>query len=153
MGWYISQNDAPGAHFGPSPDFDIAQDLGTRADEHAAPYLRVPIPGLFARSAQCDFMQQGDVVFHDGRFADDDARAVVDQYSGANPSRGMDVDPEGLLDAILEVRGQGMPAVSPEPVCDTVSLKGVKPLVIQKWLRVAMGCGVSRSRREEIGAD
>ena len=58
MGGYVSQNNATGADFCPSANLDIAQDLGARADEHAAPYLRVPITRLIARSAKCDFMQQ-----------------------------------------------------------------------------------------------
>ena len=150
---YVSQNNAAGGNFCPDPNLDIAQDLGARADEHAAPYLRVPIARLFARSAQRDFVQQRYVVFHDRGLADDDARAVVDQYPRANPSRRMDVDPKCLRDAILEVRGQGMPPLLPQPVCDAVRLESVKTLVIQEWLRVAACRRVARSRRQEISAD
>src|SRR4051794_26790351 len=99
---YVPQNDATGANFCPPPDLDIAQDLGARTDEHAAPHLRVPITRLLTRPAQRDFVQQRYVVFHDGGLADDDARAVVNQYARANPGRRMDVDPECLRDSILE---------------------------------------------------
>ena len=65
----------------------------------------------------------------------------------------MDVDSKCLRDAILEVRGQGIAPLPPQPVGDAVRLESVKALVIQEWLRVAACRGVSRSRRQEIGAD
>src|SRR5262249_15268890 len=102
---------------------------------------------LFARSAQSDFMQDGDVVFYDGRLADDDARAVIDQDARADPRRRMDIDAKGLRDAVLEMGGQRFPSPPPKPVGDPVRLQRVKPLVIEKGLHVAMGGWVARSRR------
>ena len=74
----VFQNNATGGDFCSDPNLDISQNLGARADEHSAPYLRVSIARLFARSAQGDFVQQRYVVFDDRGLADDDTRAVVD---------------------------------------------------------------------------
>ena len=75
---YVSQYHATGGYFRSDSNLDITQDLGARSDEHAAPDLRVSIARLFAGAAQCDFVQQRYVVFHDRGLADDDARAVID---------------------------------------------------------------------------
>ena len=122
MRGYVSKNNATGGNFCSDPNLDIAQDLGARADEHAAPYLRVPITRLFSRSAERDFVQQRYVVFYDRGLADDDTRAMVDQYSRADLSRGMDIDPECLGDAILQVRGQSITLSLPQPVRDSICL-------------------------------
>ena len=48
----IFQDHAARADLGAFANFDIAEDLGTGADQHALAYLGVTITRLFARTAQ-----------------------------------------------------------------------------------------------------
>src|SRR5262249_55579320 len=74
-------------------------------------------------------------------------------YSTAEPCRWMDVDSKRLRDAILEVRGQSVPLLLPQPVSDSVRLQSVKALVIKKRLRISPRRRVSGPRGQQIGAD
>ena len=67
----------------------------------------MPVAALRARAAERDSVQHGDVVAHHRRLADDDAGAVVDEDTLADPGGRMDVDLEQLRYLALQVEYYG----------------------------------------------
>ena len=93
------------------------------------------------------------VVFHDGRLADDDARAMIDDDARADAGGRVDVDAERLGDATLQVGGQAVSLAVPQPVGDAIGLQRVEAFVVEERLGVAAGGRVAGAGGEQVGAD
>ncbi len=66
-------HDAAGGDLAIGADLDIAENLGAGADHDAAADLRMPVAASLPVPPSVTFLQDGDLVFDDRRFADDDA--------------------------------------------------------------------------------
>ncbi len=82
-------------------------------------------------------MQHGDAVLDDGGLADHHAGAVVDEDALADHGAGMDVEAEQRAGAALQVVGERVAALAPQPVRGAVRLQRVVALEPQE--RVEMG--------------
>ena len=65
-------------------DFDVPNDRGVSADQHAMSYLRVTIALYFAGTAKRDPVEHGYVVFHHRRFANDHGSGVIEHDSNTS---------------------------------------------------------------------
>src|SRR5690606_35028546 len=90
------QHDASRTHLGAFTDLDIAEDLRTCADHYPAAHLGMTIAAFLAGTAQRHALQDGHIITYDGRFADDDARAMVEHDAAADPACVVDIDCQAL---------------------------------------------------------
>lgn len=97
-----------GRGFWPGSDEDSGADDG------------VAVAVFFAGAAEGDFVEDGDVVFDDGGFADDESGAMVEEDAAADAGGWVDVDGEGFGGEALEEVGHEMAAFLPEGVGDAV---------------------------------
>ena len=67
-------------------DFDVAENLGASADQHAVADLGVAIARILAGAAERHVLQHRDVVLDDGRRADDEAGGVIEEDALADPA-------------------------------------------------------------------
>src|SRR6476620_6526919 len=84
-------DDAACTDIGADAHLDIPEDLRARTDQDAAPYLRMAVAGLLARSAQRHVLENGDIILHDGGFTNDEAAAVIEHDAAPHRSGGVDV--------------------------------------------------------------
>ena len=150
-GRHVDEHHGPSSDLGAGADPDVAEDGRAGADEHAVADLGVPVAHRLARAAQRDVVEDGDVVAHDGRLPDDDARGVVEQDAPADGGGRVDVDGEDLGDAGLERERQRAAALRPQHVRDAVRLHGEEALVVEEAVREARARRVPRPRRDEVG--
>ena len=142
-----SEDDAACADFRALADLDVAEDFCPGSDEHAAPDFGVTVALVLAGASECDRMEDGDVVLDYGGFSCDEAGGVVEEDAAAELRGWMDVDREDLGDEALQVAGELLAVVIPEPVGDTMAGDGLKALEPEKGgengvaRRVAFGDG------------
>ena len=60
-------------------DLDVAENLCAGPDQHATPDFRMPVARLFARASQSDALENRNVVFDDGRLANDQPGRMVEK--------------------------------------------------------------------------
>src|SRR5690606_5163092 len=94
---YGRENHRAGGDLRAVADFDIAEDLGAGADQHAVANLGMPVAAGLAGAAERDTMQDRDVILDDRRLADDEARGMVEENTLA--------DARGRVDVSLENGG------------------------------------------------
>jgi hypothetical protein len=134
-------------------DLDVAEDLGARADEHAAADLRVPVAPLLARAAERHVLEHGDVVLDHGGGAHHEARGVVEEDAPSDSRRRVDVGLEHLRRAALEVESVVLPPRGPQAVGEAVGLDGVEALEVEHRLHEPGAGGVSVGDGEDVGPD
>lgn len=83
------EHDGSRAHLDVAAQGDGPQHLCARADDHAAFHRGVALAVILARAAQGDALIERYVVAHLGGFANDHARAVVDEHTAANLCAGV----------------------------------------------------------------
>lgn len=120
VGRYVGEDDGGCGDFGALADFDAAEDFGPGSDEDSGADDGVAVAVFFAGAAEGDFVEDGDVVFDDGGFSDDESGAVVEEDAAADAGGGVDVDGEGFGGEALEEVGHEMAAFLPEGVGDAV---------------------------------
>jgi hypothetical protein len=133
------------------PDGDVAQHLGARADQHARADLGMPVAVLLAGAAQRHRMQHRDVVADHRGLADHDGMGMVDHDPLPDPCPGMDVDPEDLRGAHLEIVRHVLALVHPEPARDPMALQRLEALEEQDRLQVAVAGRVALVDRQDVG--
>ena len=89
---------------------------------------------ILARAAESDPMEHRDVVADDRGLPNHDPRTVVDEDARADARGRMDVYVEDHGDPVLEVEGEGMPALLPKPMGDSMGLEGVEALEMEEGL-------------------
>ena len=102
----VVEHDTSRTDFGSLPDFDISENLRPGADQDTFANFRVTVTCLLARPAERDFVQHGNVVLNDGRLADHDSRAMIDENAVADAGCRMNVDGKDLRDAVLQEQRQ-----------------------------------------------
>ena len=149
----VAEHDAAGGDFGADADLDVAEDL--RAAPSSTPRRTfgwrsprsLPVPPSVT-SCRIETLSSTTAV---------SPMTTLVPWSmmmpAADAGGGMDVDAERLGDAILEVGGQAVSLVAPQPVGDAIGLERVKAFVVQERLGVAAGGGVAGAGGQEIGAD
>ena len=75
-------------------DLDIAQDLGTSANQHAAANLGMPVACFLAGATQGDILQDRDIILDHGCCTHDNTRRVIEEDALAKARRRIDVDLE-----------------------------------------------------------
>ena len=83
-------------------------------------------PSLLAGPPERHVLEHGDIVLHDRRRADHQARGMVEEDAPPDPRRRMDVGLEHLGRAALEVEREILPVVAPQPMGEPVGLDGVE---------------------------
>ncbi len=152
MGRHVFQHDAAGADLRPGADLDVAEDFRPGPDKHAVAHLGMSVAGLFASAAERHLVQHGNVVLDDRGLAHHHAGGVIDEDSLADPRRRMNVDPEYLGGAALQIKRQRLAPVSPEPMRGTICLQRVKALEVEKGSRIGRRRRIALSHRADIGA-
>lgn len=148
----ILKDDAAGTDFASLADPDIAEDFGTGADEDAGTDLGMAVAAGFPGTAKGDLMEEGDIVFDDGGFADDDAGGVVEENAGADAGGGVDIDGEDLGINALEVEGDLAASVVPEFMGDAVGGEGKEALVVENGGEEAIGGRVALVDGDNVAA-
>ena len=103
-------------------DLDVAEHLGTCADQHAMANLRVAILILFAGAAERHAMQNRDVVLDDGGLAADEAGGVIEEDATADPGRRIDVGLEDRRGAALQIEREILAVLAMQPMRQTMGL-------------------------------
>jgi len=98
-------------------------------------------------------VEHGDVVIDDGGLADHDAGGVVQHDAPADAGGRVDVHPEDLGDAGLQVEGQRPVVGDPQVVGDAAGLEGVEALEVEERLGVAGACRVPFHHGLEVRAN
>ena len=147
------EHDAAGGDFAEGADFDIAEDLGARADHHAVADLRVAVAGLLAGAAERDVLQDRHFILDDRCFADDDARTVVEHDGRADPRRRMDIRAKDQRNEIGEPTGDLRTAGDPERMGDAMRLQRMKALEIEKRVQKCRAGRIALAHGDEIGLD
>ncbi|CAL9066459.1 unnamed protein product, partial [Musa banksii] len=150
---HVDEDDGPGTDLGPLPYPDVAEDGSAGSDEDAVADLRVAVADGLAGAAECDVVEDGDVVADHGGLADDDAGGVVEEDALADAGGGVDVDGENVGDAGLEGEGEGAAVLGPEKVGHAVSLDGEEALVVEEAVGEGDAGGVAVANSEEVGDD
>ncbi len=75
---------------------------------------------------------------------------MVDEDARADPRRRMDVHLEQLGSAALQVEGQGLAPLGPQPVSEPVGLQRLEPLEEQEGLQVALAGRVALEHRAHV---
>ncbi len=96
-------------------------------------------------------MQHGNAILDDGRFADHHAGAVVDEDAFADHRAGMDVEPEQRARAALQVVGQRLAALHPEPVGHPIGLQGMVALEPEQRIEMGSAGGVTLGDSHDVG--
>ena len=147
-GGHVFQHDRARGDLGVVTDSDVAQHLGPCAQQHALADLGMAVAAFGTGPAQGHGVQHRHLVADHRRLADDDARAVVEEQARPQLRRWMDVDLEQFGDAALEMEGQGLAALGPEPVRHPPGLQCLESLEIEERLqqrldrRIALGHGL-----------
>ncbi len=147
---YVVQHDAAGADLRAFADFDVADDFAAGRQQHAAADLRMAVARFLAGAAERDRMQDRDVVFDDGRFADHDAGCVIEHDSGTDARGRVDVDAERHADLILEKARERLAVAMPQPVRDAMRLQRVKSFEEQERRGDVVARRVARVRCEDV---
>ena len=94
-------------------DLDIAEDLGTGADEHAVADLGVTVTAGLAGAAQRHGVQDRDVVLDHRRLANDEAGGVVEEDALADAGGRVDIGLEHRGGAALQIEREILAAMVP----------------------------------------
>src|SRR5690606_17424608 len=122
------QHDASRTNLRAFTDLDIAEDLRAYADHHPAVHLGMTIAAFLAGAAKRHGLQDGHIITYEGRFADDDARAMVEHDAAADPAGGVDIDGQTFVAARLDEHSQQAFALAMQMMADTVCLQRKEPL-------------------------
>src|SRR5580692_5118200 len=79
------QYDTAGSDLGTRANLDVAENSSPGSDHNAFANFRVAIAHILAGSAQRNTLKHGDSVLDNGSLADDDAGAVINHDSRAEP--------------------------------------------------------------------
>ena len=134
-------------------DLDIADDAGARADQHAVADLRMAVAVILAGAAERDAVQHRDVVADHRGLADHEAGGVIEEDAAADLGGRMDVALEHRRRAALQVIGEVLAALVPQPVRQPVGLDGVEALVVEHRLDEAVGRRIAVEHRDDVGAE
>src|SRR5690606_32378552 len=123
-----SQHDRAGSHLGAMTDLDLAEDLGTRPDQDAAPDLRMPVAARLAGSAQRHIVQDRDIVLDDSRLAAREAGRMIEEDALADAGGRIDVGLEYRRRTALQIERKILADLLPQPVRQAVRLDRMKAL-------------------------
>src|SRR5262245_47059029 len=115
-------------------DFDIAEDLRTRTDQHAAANLRMPVGTLLACPAQRHPMQDRDVIADDGGFAHDQAGGMVKEDALPDAGGRVDIGLEYAGGAALQVKRKVPPTAIEQPMREAMRLQRMESLEVKDGL-------------------
>ena len=115
-------------------DLDIAENLGSGADQDAVGNLRMAVAAFLAGAAKRHAVQDRDVIADHSRFAHHEAGRMVEEDALADARRRIDV---GLKDAggsALQIEREIASTAIIEPVCETMRLQRMETLEIEHCL-------------------
>jgi hypothetical protein len=141
--WDGFEDDAACANFGTFADFDVPEDFGSRADQDSAAHFGVSVTALFACATESDGMEDGDIVFNDGSFTDDEACGMVEEQALAKCCCRVDVHSKSFRDETLQMAGKVLAIFTPEPVGDAVAGDGLKAFEPEKRRENGVASGVA----------
>ena len=104
----------------------------------------------FTGPAERDGLQNRDIIFNHCRFTDHNAGCVIEHNPTANFCRRVNVYLEANGHLILQEDRQRLTPLMPQPVTDTVGLKRMKTLQVQKWGGIFIDSRVTRTYRLNI---
>ena len=132
---------------------DIAEDLGSGADEHAVADLGMTVAALLAGAAERHVLEHRHVVLdHRGR-ADNETCCVVEEDAATDPGRRMNIGLEHLRRPALEIEREILPVLAPQPMREPVGLDGVEAFEVQQRLERPGAGGIAVHDRADIGAE
>src|ERR1700704_208873 len=134
-------------------DLNIAENFRACPDQHAVADFRMAVLVLLAGAAECDPMQDRDIVFDHSGLADDESGSVVEEDAAADFCSGIDVGLEYRRGAALQIIRKVLAAFLIEPVCQTVGLKGMEALEIEQRIDEARSRGIAVVYRDHVGAE
>ena len=108
---------------------------------------------LLAGAAERHAVQHRHVVADRRGLADHEAGGVIEEDAAADLGRRMDVALEHRRRAALQVIGEILAALVPEPVRQPMRLDGVEALVVEHRLDEAVGGRIAVERRDDVGAE
>ena len=91
---------------------------------------------LFARSSEGNALVHGDVVAHDGGFADDDGGAVIDEKAMADLGAGVNFDEGKDARDLRKEAGEEAEAVIPERVVNAMKPERVQAGIAEEYFEV-----------------
>ena len=110
-------------------------------------------PVLLAGAAERHVVQDRHVVLDHRGLADHQAGRVVEEDAAADARRRMDVGLEHRRGTALQVVGEVLAALAPQPVRQPVRLDGVEALEIEHRLDEAVGRRIAVEGRDDVGAE
>lgn len=132
---------------------DIAEDLGSGPDQHAMADLGMAVAPLLAGAAERHVLEYGDVVLDDGGRADHEAGRMVQEDAAADPGGGVDIRLEGLRGAALQVKGEILTPLAPEPMGQPVRLDRMEALEVEQGLEGTRHDGVAIQHGIDVGPE
>jgi hypothetical protein len=129
---HVGEDHASGADLRALADADVAEDLRSRAQQHAVAHLGMPVSGFLPGAAQRDSVQHGDVVADHGGLAHHHSGGVVDQDPLADDRGGVEVHAVDGGDPALQEQGQVPAPRGPQFVGDAIGLEGLEALEVQE---------------------
>ena len=135
-------DNAAGADAGVVADVDIAEDLGTAADDNVVAEGGVALAGFFPGAAERDALIEKAVIPDLGGFADDDAHAVIDEETAADGGAGMNFDAGKPAGGLGNETGNEGDAGLIKRVGEAMEKDGVEAGITEQNLDNTLGGGV-----------
>ena len=131
-------------------DFNIAKDLGARANQNAMPDLRVAVAGFLACSSERNPLQDRHVVFDHCGLADYEPRRMIEEYALADPGRRIDVDREHGRRPTLQIEREVAPTRLEHGMRQTMRLQRMEALEIEQHLHQAQAGRIAVEHGHDI---
>ncbi len=133
----------PAAMRAQSPTTMFPRISGAGSDHDAASHLGMTVARLLAAAAECHVMQERAVVPDFGCLSDHDSVAVVEHDPAPDLRRRVNVDAEHARGLALEIERKVLSAGMPKRMTESLGLKRVEPLEIQKRIDKPAAGGIA----------